>query len=252
MQKITLIILIVCFQFKLEAQIVNIENQRIVTDSAGWAGYVQFGLTASKDVNTVVNILSDAQIQLKTKRNLYLFRANSNFSRSGEQTFADNTFVHFRFNRKLSPLIRWEIFSQWQHNKITGINNRYLAGTGPRFKLLQEKNANIYLGTAMMYEQEEENQYDNTVKTFQVTRLSNYVSMSLKVLPNVKFSTTAYYQPLVDQFNDYRFFAQTVVGLDITKKLSFEVAYKILYDSSPAPTIPSTTYAIENFLKWKF
>lgn len=250
--KYIFLFIILAIRLRSEAQIVNIENLRIVTDTTGWAGYIRLGITASKEVNSVVNILSDVQAQYKTKNDLYLIRGNTNFSRSGGTTFTENTFIHLRYNRKLSPWLRWEVFTQWQHNKITGINNRYLAGTGPRIKLMERKTFHSYFGTSIMYESEEETQIEGEFKTHNVVRSSNYLSLSYQPLPNIKLTSTAYFQPLPDLHNDYRFFMQSTLGMDITKKISFEFGYRYLYDSTPAPGIPNTTYAVENYLKWKF
>lgn len=236
----------------ISAQIVNIENFRVHTDTTGWAGYIKLGISASKEVNEVLNILSDAQLQYKNKNDLYLLRGNTNFSKSGGTTFSENTFIHFRYNRKFNNWVRWEAFTQWQHNKITGIKNRFLVGSGPRIKILQSKIFYLYAGLALMYENEDEIQPDQTIKNYSLARSSNYLSFSLQITPTFKITHTSYYQPLLDNFIDYRLFSQSSLNFDITKKFGFECAYRYLHDNYPAPGIPTNTYFIENLIRFKF
>lgn len=236
----------------LQAQIVNMESQRIVTDTTGWAGDLKFGVTASKEVQNVLNLITDNQVQFKTRKDLYLLRLNSRILKSGNNTVTDNTFAHFRYNHKFSRLLRWEAFTQWQHNRITGIKRRYLVGTGPRFKIYETKGFNSYVGILGMYEYELEYGAGADSSPNSVLRSSNYTSFSWRILPNIKVVNTTYYQPRPDVLQDYRLYSQSSLEVGITKKLSFEFSTWIMYDSVPAPGVPKHTYAIENYLKWKF
>jgi hypothetical protein len=104
--KYIFLFIILAIRLRSEAQIVNIENLRIVTDTTGWAGYIRLGITASKEVNSVVNILSDVQAQYKTKNDLYLIRGNTNFSRSGGTTFTENNLHPPSVQSKTEPMAK--------------------------------------------------------------------------------------------------------------------------------------------------
>lgn len=250
--KVRLVVVALILSTALHAQIVNMEEQRIVTNTTGWAGELKFGLTTSKEVQQVFNLITENQLQYKTKKDLYLLRLNSKILKTSAKTITDNTFIHFRYNRKFNNLLRLEAFTQWQHNRITGIKRRYLIGAGPRFKVFETKNFNSYIGLLGMYEYELEYSPEANNSPLQVIRSSNYTSFTWRILPNIKLINTTYYQPRPDLLNDYRLFSQASLEFGITKRLSFEFGGWYLFDNVPAPGVPKKTYAIENFLKWKF
>ncbi len=228
------------------------EADRIVNDTAVWAGSIKAGLTVAKDVNSTTQFIGESHVQYKYKKSLFLIRANVNYTDAGGKTFVSNNFLHLRHNYKFNAWLRWEEFTQLQQNKITGIDLRYLLGTGPRFKLFQSKLMNMYLGTAIMYEYEIEKTEGNNQIIHENPRSSNYVSLTYHPNDNVKISHTTYYQTLYDFPKDHRISSQTDVELKISKKLSFTLSYRILYDTSPALNIPTTTYGFESYLGWNF
>ena len=63
-----------------QAQVTNIEAQRVKTDSAGWYGEVNTGFKFVKEVENVFTSNSDARVQYKTKKDLYLLLGEYNWS----------------------------------------------------------------------------------------------------------------------------------------------------------------------------
>lgn len=243
---------LILLSFIIKGQIVNMEADRIINDSTGWAGSIKAGISIAKDVNSVTQVIGESHLQYKNKKSLFLLRANINYTDAGGQTFVSNNFLHFRHNYKLNAWLRWEEFTQLQQNKITGIDLRYLLGTGPRFKLFQTKKMNMYLGTAIMYEYEVEKTEGNKQIVRQNPRSSNYISLTYHPNDNVKITHTTYYQTLYDFPKDHRLSSQTDFEFKISKKLSYTLSYRILFDSSPALNIPTTTYGFENYISWNF
>src|SRR5690606_6788889 len=93
-----------------QAQIVNIESQRIQTDTIGWAGSVLGEFTLTKDVQQVFSANLGAHIQYKTEKDLYFLLGDYAFLKGNEQKYIDNTFFHFRYNHKWTPAVRGEFF----------------------------------------------------------------------------------------------------------------------------------------------
>lgn len=253
LQKYILFIQICFFSFNiLSAQIANIESERIITDTTGWAGNIKIGLVITKDVNAVIQAVSEAHLQFKTVKSLFLLKASTNFTKAGGTTFVANNFLHLRHNYKLNSWLRWEEFTQLQNNKITGIDLRYLLGTGPRFKLYQSKSLALYLGNSIMYEYEREMDNENKQIINEHPRSSNYISLTYKPIDNLKIVHTSYFQTLFDFPDDHRINTQTDIEFKIYKKLSYTLSYKLLYDSKPAFKAPNTTYSFENYISWEF
>src|SRR6185312_4754556 len=166
-----------------------------------------------KNAVEVININAIAHVEYKTLKSLYLFLANFSLLKGSGQTFNNNSFYHLRYNYKVSKLLRWEVFTQVQQNSVTGIRLRFLAGTGPRFKLAGRKKLSLYAATAAMYEYEEEK--TNPPVYHHDLRSSNYVSVTYKPLQNTEIIGTLFYQPLYISLSDYRILNEVSVKLQL-------------------------------------
>jgi hypothetical protein len=230
-----------------QAQVTNIEAQRVKTDSAGWYGEVNTGFKFVKEVENVFTSNSDARVQYKTKKDLYLLLGEYNWSGASSKTNTHNAYLHLRYNRKLKPSwLRWEIFSQYQFNKITRINLRILNGTGPRFKLADKEKASLYLGVLYMFEFTKELNQENKVLNLKEHRNSSYLSFS--IFPNnvISILSTSYYQPRFDKWKDYRISNISEFRAKIAKKVYLGMAYKFNFDTYPSEGISRITHSFEN------
>ena len=233
----------------LSAQIINIENQRIVTDTTGWSGNLGVTLAASKNTVSYTAFNAQGHIQCKTENDLWLFLVDYDLVRAGDQNFSDSWFSHVRYNRKLGELVRLESFSQAQYNEISKINLRLLNGIGARFKLSDYTRAKFYFGLAYMYEYEEVIADDVINKD---SRLSSYFTFTLKPENHVLLSNTTYIQPLFGDFEDYRLSNDTRLVFSITSQLRFSTTFRFLYDSNPPIEVPNSIYQINNGLFFQF
>lgn len=238
------------FPFILSAQIVNIESQRIQSDTVGWFGSMGSNLLLEKYTTQVFSIDVNAHIQYKAKKSLYLFLADYNFLRGNTQTFSDNLFYHFRYNYKLNEWLRWEAFTQLQKNKVTDIDLRVLVGTGPRFKIHHSKKLALYAATSAMYEYEED---VTTPKVYKkVIRNSSYVTCTYKPVDNLVMTITTFYQPLFANPADYRVLNEVNINIAIIKNFSFVTTWSYLYDSRPVPGTPDVNYSLSSGVRYKF
>ena len=112
-------------------QIVNMESERYHTDTTGWAGTLGGDFALTNYGQKVYSINANAHLQYKTKKSLYLFLGGYGFLKGDNLSFVDYSFLHLRYNYKLTKILRWEAFTQLQQNAITKIQFRYLIGTGP-------------------------------------------------------------------------------------------------------------------------
>lgn len=234
----------------IHAQIVNIESQRYHTDTTGWAGNFGVNFSLQKSTVEVTGIDMNAHLQFKTEKSLYLLLGDYNLLKASGQTFTDNLFGHFRYNYKVNKWLRWEVFTQIQKDNITGIDLRFLSGTGPRFKIISHNKLALYTATAAMYEYEK----DKTVPVIILNniRSSSYISTTYKPAGNVEFIATIFYQPLFKDLHDYRVLNQININISIVKHLSFVTTWSYLYDSRPVPGTPELNYSISNGIQFKF
>jgi hypothetical protein len=235
-----------------KAQIVNVESERIQTDTIGWAGSLKLGLNAAKEVSGSLLIRSQAHLEYKTQDHLFLLKGSVSFNRAGDETFSDNTFLHFRHNYKVNAWLRWEAFTQVQRNQITGIDFRNLYGTGPRFKIMKGHDLSIYAAAAYMFEHQDEEYPGSVIVRKNDHRISSYVTYTMNPADGVTLVHTFYYQPLLKAFGDCRVFSDFNLSFSVTKVLGFAISYDFLYDTDPVPGKPRFTYAFENQIRFVF
>ena len=67
--------LIFCFTFILSihlfSQIVNIESQRIHSDTTGWDGTLEAGFAVNQNNNLLISATTNAHVQYKTRKDLF-------------------------------------------------------------------------------------------------------------------------------------------------------------------------------------
>ncbi len=232
------------------AQIVNVESKRLKSDTTGWVGSIGTSFQLENSAVRVININAEAHLEYKAQRSLYLFLANYNLLKGEGKTFQNNLFYHFRYNYKVTNLLRWEAFTQMQKNKIAGIKSRFLIGTGPRFKISGTEKLALYASTAIMYENEHE--LTKPVIIDKDLRSSNYVSMTWKPKENLDLATTIFYQPLYKDLSDFRILHELSLNFKFSKNFSFVTTWNYLYDSKPPPEIPLEIFTLKNGVRYTF
>jgi hypothetical protein len=83
-----------------------------------------------------VNFSGTHQYKTKNLKNYFLLLGNIDYSLANGEELSNSGLIHFRYNRKLNKKIRLEAFTQYQYNKILGIESRKLNGIGTRYKII--------------------------------------------------------------------------------------------------------------------
>lgn len=232
------------------SQIINVESLRKVTDTSGWTGNTSLDFSLTKNTQTLIRLNNKIHVQYKMKRHLALFVNDLGFERSGEQSFVNQGSQHLRYNYKMFENITWEAFVQSQYNSIAKIKFRGLTGTGPRFKLLGLEKYRLYLGTLVMYEHEE---LDEEILIINRDwRASSYLSLSFFPTDNISFVSTTYYQPVLNNFQNFRIASENSFVLGILEKLSLKTTYTLTFDATPATGVPDTFYQLTTGLLYAF
>lgn len=236
---------------QLEAQVLNIERERLKTDTTGLAGSGKVTVNLIKNVEKLTEIGFFSHLQYKSPRSLYLLLLDYDLIKSDKDDFSNKGMSHLRYNYKISPVVSAEVFTQAQFNKVLNINFRALVGAGPRFKVVGQDHLRIYSGVAWMIEHEEPGKIkDSPVqpKIETVHRMSSYVSFTVRVNENLMVTNTTYFQPRPDKFRDFRFSTDLSAFFKISKKLSYTFSYTYLYDNVPFEGVPGQVYAVKNGL----
>jgi len=248
--KCILVVFIAFFFRSAPAQIVNIETSRMQSDTTGWLGNAGAAISLTKNTNEIFATQADAHLQYKSKKSLYLLLGSYGFLKASGDHLIDNTFFHLRYNYKVNKLLRWEAFTQMQQNLITNIKSRFLVGTGPRFKLFSNSYFKLYAASLMMYEREVEQSDINILHSD--IRNSSYISFTITPNKQLEIVSTSFFQPLINNLNDFRFLNQVSVRVKAGKRLVFKLNWNYLNDSKPAHDIPSVNYSLSTGFDYEF
>lgn len=255
MQKLYLKILVFISAFLFynqfcTGQIVNVESLRKRTDTTGISGGMALNGSYLDNKKVIYTIGLIPNIQYKWDQVYLLLIGDYKLTKSENINFEDAAFLHLRYSHQYTELFRWESFMQIQDNKIAKLDYRYLIGSGLRMKVLGFEQFRLYLGVLPMYELERIIDIQQTInKTF---RLSQYISMTVELGDQTKLYSTSYYQPVLGEYGDYRFFNEQKLMVNLVKNLYITISNVYTWDSRPPEDAPGRTLHMKTGLHYKF
>lgn len=232
-----------------KAQVINIENKRFLNDTNGWIGNTDFVFNLQQNTQQVMSFSNAMRIQYQKNKSRIIFINDISFIKAGKTNFVNSGYQHLRYNYKISKLLTIEAFTQTQYNPVLKLDFRYLMGAGPRIKLLKKENAKIYFASIYMYEYDD---IANDAVNLYEHRISSYLTCTFNILKNVELVSTTFYQPNLQNLNDYRIANDSSLEIVINKHLNFKSTFNLLYDTYQPIGIPNLVYQLKNGLSVKF
>ncbi len=239
MKKLILLLCLLVIFLKHQAQVVNIEQARIRMDSLGWAGMLNGTFSAQKYRDVFYNAALRGVIQHKMDRELWLLLVDAGISVADQVQLNNNSLIHVRNNYELKSWVRWESFAQVQQNRLLGLQRRHLCGTGPRFVIWDDDRFRLFTGTLAMVELEK---IRGGTKSEWFGRASGYISWSFNDPGKWAFSSTTYFQPIMNRLADHRWAGQHAFSWALNHNWSMRVELTHFYDSRPPKDIVKSTF----------
>ncbi|MBT30365.1 MAG: hypothetical protein CMO01_11960 [Thalassobius sp.] len=237
------------------SQIVVVEDNQVERDSAGWQVIGNVDFYNTRNTSTVFSINAGTQIQYKWHRSkiISMNAFSAILNTSSENPDQENRgYQHIRYNYDINQTVVYEAFTQLQFDQVLRIQRRLLLGTGLRFNLLKDESEDdLSVGLTYMYEYEREK---DTTAIHRDHRMSSYISAKKQFNESIALSLISYYQPLFNEFSDYRISLGAGLNFKILNKLAFVIDVNLNYDAKPVvdEDIPDLTYSIRNGLSFKF
>lgn len=232
------------------AQIINIEEKRYKDAEEGLQGNIDLNFKYTQNTKSVWQVSNNISLLYRKKKLTHLFLNNISLVRSNNSDLVNYGYAHYRIVHVLSEeqFIKWESYAQIQYNSIQKIKDRFLLGSGLRFKLVDTDSLQFNFGWSLMYEYEE-----TTIPEYSsLIRNSNYLSLNWKINKVWEFKTIVYYQPAISDFADFRLSNNTTISHSLTKNFSIVGQIYILYDSRPPIDVPVNNFNASLLLRYKF
>lgn len=240
------------FACRTNAQIVNIEEQRIygTNDSIHWYGSLKAAFNFTKVKDAVYQWQVDSRVQYKNKRHLTLLLLNYSLLQAGNDDFVNSAFAHLRYNYKLTDPLVFEAYGQLQSNRLILIKSRTLLGSGLRYRFFLDSNkrSRLYLGASCMWENNDFLEGGGQQTWY---RLGSYVSVSLRFKNNIAFVGTNYWQPVIGMIKNNRLLSDWTLLLPVTKRLIFSLDFTYTRETGLPDGAPPYTVTWRNGLTWK-
>ncbi|MDH5526753.1 MAG: DUF481 domain-containing protein [Nitrospirota bacterium] len=236
----------------------QVNTEALRSDGEGLSGSLEFSLsnrTGNSDLSTwgaAMNLAHNTRIRT------VLVATDVTRSKQRAQEIADRGFAHARWTRHLSRHVGWEVFAQHEYDSFALLDARTLAGTGPRFTLLdrstpQGRVQHAFFGLAAMWEGE---RLDVPLggpddRSPEAVRMSSYLSLSHSWGTN-RLSGTFYAQPRFGEPKDVRLLAQATLLLPVARSLHFKIAFTMRHDGEPPTGVRTTDTTVTNQLGVEF
>lgn len=173
-----------------------------------------------------------------------LFLGEYRYGTSDNEIDTNRGQAHLRSTFQYHKSTAYEVFIQSEFDEFKDLNARHLAGANVRFRLLNDDRHIFYLGTGAFYEIED----FSLVEDQEGFRGNIYVSYSYKITELVSAAATTYYQPKLEDLEEYRVRFQSGLDIFVSKTLVFDVDFNLVHDTDlPEDVKPTDTDYLVGF-----
>ena len=224
--KFFFLIIIFLYPNNIYSQIVNMESSR----KEGLIGshfQINIGLNGSSGTVDRTNYSLEGRVDVNSDKWQRFGILSYKREEKDNSITSNNTFLHLRGVRKISPLLAVEGFIQLSEKPLQKIKRRELIGAGIR--LSPYKSIKVGLG---VFNEDEERVLSKSRET---VRINSYITNSFNISESASFESTLYIQSDIEDFSELRSYLVLGLRLKISERFSSIITYENTHDSSPPP-----------------
>ena len=229
---------------------VNVEEIRKgVEEGQVVSGVIELGMDARSGNKEKVAAEGAGLVALTTGRNLAFFSASGEYEFEHGIEEKEYT-LHLRDNFRIWEFVYSDVFGQYESDEFRKLTSRSLAGAGLRLDYDWTECFSTVYGTSYM---PEHNVVEGRTDPLVFHRWNNFATVLLKINGTTKIGTTAYYQPSVTDFENYRLYTTLALKVKISGSLEAKVVGTYRYESRPpGEDVKSRDFRIKNALEYSF
>ncbi len=248
------IYLIILFLYSGLVAQVNTEKYRTAKDTLGFKFQSEINATIQKGNVEFQEVSIEALSQYNFNASSYLMIVSGDLGWEDGKRFSNSMLAHVRNIREVSAFLKLELFGQLDYDAEHLLLWRALAGAGTRILLFGQKDNQGWMGNSLFYEQEK---YDlaRSAKHARETnniRFNTYLAINKKLKDFFTWHGVAYYQPKIDNWDDFKLIAETGLLVAFEENISLSIGFNYRYDSLPADGIKKNDYKTEMVLLISF
>ena len=224
--KFFFLIIIFLYPNNIYSQIVNMESSR--KEGLICSHFqINIGLNGSSGTVDRTNYSLEGRVDVNSDKWQRFGILSYKREEKDDSITSNNTFLHLRGVRKISPLLAVEGFIQLSEKPLQKIKRRELIGAGIR--LSPYKSIKVGLG---VFNEDEERVLSKSRET---VRINSYITNSFNISESASFESTLYIQPDIEDFSELRSYLVLGLRLKISERFSSIITYENTHDSSPPP-----------------
>jgi hypothetical protein len=234
---------------------VNIEAQRKTNDLNGFFNKIRLTGNVASGNSEYVSVSGRWESNWVHNQFQTFLVSDGEYKSGDSKRLVNKAFAHLREVYAVNDLTSIELFEQVAYNEFIKLQIRGLGGGGLRLNFFHDttgwqKKIKLALGVGAMYEYEKYSDISNTSK--KCLRSTDYVSISWDINSGAKFDMTAYYQPDLLNFTDYRILIDANLKFIIGKHVTFVFNVDYRHDNTPVQDVVPYDLAIKNGIEITF
>lgn len=235
--------------------IVNVENMRFGPEADGFSGHFDVSLSGKRGNTDKDEAGLDARLQHHHDKSTNFIVISYDYGEASDRRDTNKSFFHGRHVEQFQAQRAWEAFAQWEENEFARLSYRRLLGAGLRFTLLDEPDVKaLHLGVGAFYSweslEEQAGLSDHGKDDF--SRGNFYLSYKHKLNAQLSIISTTYYQPRLDDADDFRALEQAALAIKMTDNLDFKISLDFAHDSRPPQLVDKTDLSYSTGISYKF
>lgn len=235
--------------------IVNIENMRVGAPEPGFSGNIDLSINGNSGNTDTAAAALGSRLQYQRDRVTDFVVFSYKYGEANDRRNSNATFVHARHIVQYRPTRAWEAYLQAEQDEFTRLSFRGLAGAGLRFTLAAAADRlGLYFGAGAYYSRETLEFRSGLTDhgTDEFGRASFYLSYKHKLNPQLSVMSTTYYQPRLDDGEDFRALEQAGLVVKMNARLSLKLSLDIRHDSRPPQAVEKTDVSYFTGLSYDF
>jgi len=234
---------------------VNTEAMRNSKDATGITNSIGFDFGFEKSNQEVLEIAGKYRLDYISKNGMHSFfiiSYDNGYEKEKDQknSIVNKGFSHLRFTKNISNNLYLELFTQYGFNDFLLMKQRKLFGSGLRYKVVDQKKINGFLGVGVMKEDE---QYDLEInENKSLVRSTNYFTWQVQITDNASLQNTAYYQLDISRSSENRLLYDGDLNIELNDRLTFKLTLNYRYDSEPHGALGKSYIQLKNGVEFTF
>ncbi len=235
--------------------IVNVEQLHIGIPEPGLEGNIDLSFSATQGNSDYYRLDLAAGSRYHHDNRTEALILQHAIGASFDRRDTNKSFLHLRHIDQVTAGWAWEGFGQLQRDEFARLKIRGLLGGGLRFTVLEktEKQA-FYLGTGAYYSEEQLEPAPSLIEpAFTADWRGNvYLVVKYHFSSQTRLAYTIYYQPALDDVNDYRALQHLSLNIAVAENLDLRLSWDSSEDSRPPLAVKPLDSSLRTGFRWRF